>query len=211
MEWGIYFISGTCKNVPSAVWKTSRYSKCLISSNVLNVYLGHTDWDSIYGYSYNSYICSILTNITNCSGWEWSENTVSLKIVYNCNDRPCAFLVCICCVCYKLAMPFLVFFASCCFLLWPKHNRVLLSYKNSLCSQKVFGLFSINTEVTNASGLPFNSKMEEEGWGKSSLQKIRNAQKSAKIGNFFIEKSFFPQHCHCGSVSSRKFTWSDRF
>lgn len=81
MGWDIYFISGICKNMPPLVWKIGRYSKCLTWSNALNIYLNHTGWHSIYGYSRNSCICSMLTDVANYSGWEWSRNISSKNFV----------------------------------------------------------------------------------------------------------------------------------
>lgn len=169
-------------------WKTSRYSKYLISSNVLSIYWSHTDWHSVYGYSYN---------ITSCLGWEWSENI--LKIVYNYNDIPCAFLACINCFC-RLNMPCPFWFSLPAAISYSSLDVTMLFLRTKIALLLKNRIFSLKHRGERLCILHFNNKKGRGGLRKSSLQRIKGAQKSLKNGIFLNRENIFPQHCYRDSV-----------
>lgn len=113
----------------------------------------------------------------------------------------------------KLAMPFLVFFASLPFPTLVQTQPCFAQLQKQIFSE--IGFFPSNTEVIKASVFCILTiKKGRGGLRKSSPQKIRGSQKHAKMVLFQIEKFFFPPTlllCYCGSVKSRKFIESDRF
>lgn len=90
----------------------------------------------------------------------------------------------------KHAMPFLVFFASCHFLLQCRCNHAFHTYKNSSSSQN--RIFSLKHRGERLCILHLNNKKGRGGLRKSSLQRIKGAQKSLKNGIVLNRENIFP-------------------